>query len=152
MVTHTNFLAWKIPWRKEPDDLHYMGLQRVRDDWAHIHTSHLGSDWKLFSFFSDISSCCSHWRPTVLICFVFVHLLNMTASFMESGVLPSLNPQLLTSFLLPGTRSLHIILALENLVHGILFFYSWLITSFSNVPLFGEVRSTIGGSGNERKR
>ena len=151
MVTHTNFLAWKIPWRKEPGGLHCMGLQRVWEDWAHMHTSNLVSDWKLFSFFSDISSCCSHWRPTVLFCFVFMHLLNMTASFVESGVLPSLHPQLVTSFLLPGTRSFHITLALENLIHGILFFCLWLITSFLNAPLSGAVMSTIEGSGNERK-
>ena len=148
MVTHTNFLAWKIPWRKEPGGLHCMGLQGVREDWAHMHTSNLGSDWKLFSFFSDISSCCSHWRPTVLICFVFVHLLNMTASFVESGVLPSLNPQLVNSFLLPGTSSFHMLLSLKILVQGILFFCLWLITSSLNVPLSGEVTSTIEGSGN----
>ena len=152
MVTHTNFLAWKITWRKEPDGLHCIGLQRVREDWAHMHTSNLGSDWKLFSFFSDISSCCSHWRPTVLFCFVFMHLLNMTASFLESGVLPSLYPQLVNSFLLPGTRSVHIFLSLKNLNQGILFFCLRLITSFLNVPFSGEVTSTIEGSGNERKR
>ena len=77
MVTHTNFLAWKIPWRKKPGGLHCMGLQRVREDWAHMHTSNLGSDWKLFSFFSHISSCCSSRRPTVF----FVCLFCFYASF-----------------------------------------------------------------------
>ena len=31
MGTHSNTLAWKIPWMEEPGS---MGLQRVRHDWA----------------------------------------------------------------------------------------------------------------------
>ena len=30
MATHSNFLAWKIPWTEEPGGLQSMGLQRVR--------------------------------------------------------------------------------------------------------------------------
>jgi hypothetical protein len=29
MVTHSNILAWKIPWMEEPGRLKSMGLQRV---------------------------------------------------------------------------------------------------------------------------
>ena len=29
MATHSNTLAWRIPWREEPDGLQSMGLQRV---------------------------------------------------------------------------------------------------------------------------
>ena len=29
MATHSNILAWRIPWTKEPGELHSMGLQRV---------------------------------------------------------------------------------------------------------------------------
>ena len=32
MVTHSNILAWKIPWTEEPGGLQSMGLQRVRHD------------------------------------------------------------------------------------------------------------------------
>ena len=32
MGTHSNILAWKIPWIKEPGGLQSMGLQRVRYD------------------------------------------------------------------------------------------------------------------------
>ena len=32
MVTHSNILAWKIPWMEEPGRLHSMGSQRVRHD------------------------------------------------------------------------------------------------------------------------
>ena len=34
MATHSNILAWKIPWTEELGRLQYMGLQRVRHDWA----------------------------------------------------------------------------------------------------------------------
>ena len=30
MATHSNTLAWKIPWMEEPGRLQSMGLQRVR--------------------------------------------------------------------------------------------------------------------------
>ena len=30
MATHSNILAWKIPWTEEPIRLQSMGLQRVR--------------------------------------------------------------------------------------------------------------------------
>ena len=32
MATHSNILAWEIPWTKEPGRLQSMGLQRVRHD------------------------------------------------------------------------------------------------------------------------
>ena len=30
MATHSSILAWKIPWREEPDRLESMGSQRIR--------------------------------------------------------------------------------------------------------------------------
>ena len=30
MATHSNILAWKIPWTEEPGGLHYLGSQGVR--------------------------------------------------------------------------------------------------------------------------
>ena len=30
VATHSSILAWKIPWREEPDRLQSMGSQRVR--------------------------------------------------------------------------------------------------------------------------
>ena len=30
MATHSSTLAWKMPWREEPDRLYSVGLQRVR--------------------------------------------------------------------------------------------------------------------------
>ena len=32
MATHSSTIAWKIPWREEPDRLQSMGLHRVRHD------------------------------------------------------------------------------------------------------------------------
>ena len=32
MTTHSNILAWRIPWAEEPGRLLFMGLQRVRHD------------------------------------------------------------------------------------------------------------------------
>ena len=34
MATHSNTLAWKIPWTEEPGRLQSMGSQRVGHDWA----------------------------------------------------------------------------------------------------------------------
>ena len=32
MATHSNILAWRIPWTEEPSELQSMGLQRVGHD------------------------------------------------------------------------------------------------------------------------
>ena len=32
MATHSNIVAWEIPWTEEPGRLQFMGLQRVRHD------------------------------------------------------------------------------------------------------------------------
>jgi len=32
MATHSNILAWKIPWMEEPGGLQSMGSKRVRHD------------------------------------------------------------------------------------------------------------------------
>ena len=42
MATHSNTLAWKIPWMEEPGGLLSMGSQRVGHDWAtSLHFSYL---------------------------------------------------------------------------------------------------------------
>ena len=45
MVTHSNILAWRIPWTEEPGGLQSMGSQRVGHDWVTnthtLATSHL---------------------------------------------------------------------------------------------------------------
>ena len=37
MATHSSILAWKILWTEEPGGLQFMGLQRVRHNWATEH-------------------------------------------------------------------------------------------------------------------
>ena len=37
MATHSNILAWRIPWTEEPGGLQSMGSQRVRHNWASQH-------------------------------------------------------------------------------------------------------------------
>ena len=40
MATHSSILAWRIPWAEEPGGLtvHFMGSQRVSNNWATDHT------------------------------------------------------------------------------------------------------------------
>ena len=38
MATHTNILAWKIPWKEEPGRLQSMGSQRVGHKATNTHT------------------------------------------------------------------------------------------------------------------
>ena len=38
MAIHSNILAWKIPWTEKTCVLQSMGLQRIRHDWACMHT------------------------------------------------------------------------------------------------------------------
>ena len=37
MATHSSIFTWRIPWAEEPGGLQFLGLQRVRHDWAHTH-------------------------------------------------------------------------------------------------------------------
>ena len=34
IATHSSILAWRIPWTEVPGGLQFMGLQRVRHNWA----------------------------------------------------------------------------------------------------------------------
>ena len=36
IATHSSIFAWKIP-QTEPGGLQFMGSQRVRHNWAHMH-------------------------------------------------------------------------------------------------------------------
>ena len=37
-ATHSSILAWKIPWTEEPGRLQSIGLKRVGQSWARLHT------------------------------------------------------------------------------------------------------------------
>ena len=51
MVTHSNILAWKIPWMEKPGRLQSMGWKRVGQDWA----TSLSKDWLLLPWVSQRS-------------------------------------------------------------------------------------------------
>ena len=58
MATHFSILAWKIPWREEPDGLQSMGLQRVRHDCAqHTKTAMMDDDSKNNFIFNKLLLC-----------------------------------------------------------------------------------------------
>ena len=38
MAVHSIILSWRIPWAEESGKLQFMGLQKVRHDWATKHT------------------------------------------------------------------------------------------------------------------
>ena len=40
MATHSNILAWKIPWTKEPGQLQSSGSQRVGHNWGDLACTH----------------------------------------------------------------------------------------------------------------
>ena len=40
MVTHSNILAWRIPWTEEPARLQSMESQRVRHNWSNFARMH----------------------------------------------------------------------------------------------------------------
>ena len=50
MATHSNILAWRIPWTEEPDGLQSMGSQRVGHDWASSHLTYIFYNWRFVSF------------------------------------------------------------------------------------------------------
>ena len=47
MAIHSSILAWKIPWIEEPGGLQFMGLQRLRHDWASEHSTQVSISFNL---------------------------------------------------------------------------------------------------------
>ena len=51
MATHSNILAWRIPWKEEPGGLQSMGSQRVRHNWEiNSFTFHCVYSMEVLSF------------------------------------------------------------------------------------------------------
>ena len=44
MATHSNIVAWEIPWTEEPGKLQFIGLQRVRQDGATNTHTHIPAE------------------------------------------------------------------------------------------------------------
>ena len=74
MATHSNILAWRIPWMKEPGGLQSVGLQRFGHDWAtSLHSLECNSQWYLTAFvclWPALNQCvhpwCCRWHYTKL--------------------------------------------------------------------------------------
>ena len=68
MAAHSNILAWKIPWTKEPGRLQFMGSQKIGHDWALPFTSDVG---QLFTI-----CCCTERTGYEIICIVWWDFCN----------------------------------------------------------------------------
>ena len=72
MATHSSTPAWKIPWTEEPGGLLFTGLQRVRHNWAHMHTYIRNvifsfSIWHVTQHNTlRIHQCCHKWENFLL--------------------------------------------------------------------------------------
>ena len=61
VATHSNILAWRIPWTVEPGELQSMGWQRVRHHWA--TNTHTQAHWRWVS--NTLATWCkelTHWK------------------------------------------------------------------------------------------
>ena len=47
MATHSNVLAWRIPWTEEPGKLQSMGSQRVRHDFVTERQTTIANEYNL---------------------------------------------------------------------------------------------------------
>ena len=62
MATHSNILAWRIPWTEEAGGLQSMRLQRIRHNWSNLaHTCVI-----CYILFST-SLFCSHFWPVFMV-------------------------------------------------------------------------------------
>ena len=53
MATHSNILAWRIPWTEEPGGLQSIGLQRVEHNWSDLTRITYLKCWKYRSLVSS---------------------------------------------------------------------------------------------------
>ena len=84
-ATHSNILAWEIPWMEEPGRLQSVGSQRDRHNWAteqtqqQLHTIHVSITWEL------ISNTNSQAAPQInCICVVRPGICDLTSSLGDS--------------------------------------------------------------------
>ena len=55
MVTHSNILAWRIPWTEEHGGLQSVGFQRVRHNWNDLACKHIIYDILYIIFITYLS-------------------------------------------------------------------------------------------------
>ena len=81
MATHSSILAWRIPWRKKPGRVQPMGSQRVRHDWARMHTGHSLSDGRRKSHCDRKSQLQNTGTAIILIIKAMMHLRKTSIYF-----------------------------------------------------------------------
>ena len=64
MATHSNILAWRLPWTEEPGGLQSMQLQRVGHDWSNLACTHIQMLLRWVSSYSHILLC-HHWQDAL---------------------------------------------------------------------------------------
>ena len=69
MSTHSNILAWRIPWTEEHGGLQSMGSQRIRSDWAVEHFPFLLVTMNFFCCFRYLWFC--FYFVTRFICTIY---------------------------------------------------------------------------------
>ena len=98
MATHSNILAWRIPWTKEPGGLQSTGWQRVRHNWNDLASRHCHSTYTVYFvfWFLPIRNSDGYWLETTS---SFLLMSFMLSSISQSTVADSclLLPLLLVS-------------------------------------------------------
>ena len=65
MATHSNILAWRIPWTGEPGGLQSIGSHRVRHNWSHTGTHIIHLCNRANELYSTLATSCKeliHWK------------------------------------------------------------------------------------------
>ena len=82
MATHSNILAWRIPWTEETGGLQSIGSQRVRHDWTCMTCTVRGREKKKKKVFLTVCSfqMCSgskHLGNKYFICILWISKLGL---------------------------------------------------------------------------
>ena len=57
MATHSNILAWRIPWTEEPGGLQFIGSHRVGQDWSNLVDRQADRQLKFLQAASEEEAC-----------------------------------------------------------------------------------------------
>ena len=86
MATHSNILAWRIPWTEEPGGLQSIGLQSVGHDWSNLaHSTCLSWAYVIltelsFHWLSDYSGLENCFQALLLL---FILMMRKVLTFYE---------------------------------------------------------------------
>ena len=86
MATHSSILAWEMPWTEEPGRMHFMGLQRVRHDWATNTFTHTYIYYVLYlythicMYYIYICTCVLYLQM-----YIYVYIINTYIHFVKEN-------------------------------------------------------------------